>query len=220
MLNALKILSIATYNYYHNSLINGGTMDFAEKVKGFLTDPSKTFDALKEETLNEAIKYYAIIAVVYSAIFALLMAFAGTLFGSMMGFRNMGMLMGAGAGIGGAITFFVMFMFFAIIGAFISGAILHIFVYILGGKRGLEQTIKAVMYGSTPGLLFGWIPFLGIIAAIWSLVLEILGIRQLQELTTGKAVLVVLIPVIIAFVLAMVLAALIAAFVMGVGRGY
>ncbi len=183
-------------------------MDFFEKVRGFLLEPAKTFDAVKGEKLEEAIKYYAIIAAVYSAIFAVLLAFIGTIFGSMMGGQNLGMLMGAGAGAGGAVIFFVLFMIFTIIGAFIGGAILHIFVYLVGGRNGLEQTIKAIMYGSTPGLLLGWIPIIGFIAAIWSIVLNILGIRQLHELTTGKAALAVLIPVIIAIILALIIAGL------------
>lgn len=199
-------------------------MDFSEKVKGFLLEPSKTFDATKGENLNEAIKYYAVIAAIYSAIFAILLAFVGTLFGSMMGGRNLGMLMGAGAGAGAAIIFFVLFMILAIIGAFISGAILHIFVYIVGGRKGISQTIKAVMYGSTPGLLLGWIPIIGFIAGIWSLVLEILGIRQLQELTTGRAILAVLIPIIIIVVLTIVIAAMFATYMFRTGgyygRGY
>ena len=52
-------------------------MDFIEKVKRFLWEPSKTFDALKEEPLEEAVKYYVVIAAVYSALLALLYAFAG-----------------------------------------------------------------------------------------------------------------------------------------------
>lgn len=195
-------------------------MDFTEKVKGFLLEPSKTFDAIKEEDLGEAIKYYAVIAAVYSVIFAVLFAFMGSLLGSMMGGQNLGMMFGAGAGIGGAVIIFVMFMIFAIIGAFIGGAVLHIFVYIVGGRKGIAQTIKAVMYGSTPGLLLGWIPIIGFIAGIWSLVLEILGIRQLQELTTGRAILAVLIPIIIIVILTIVLAAIIASFVFGMGGPY
>ncbi len=31
-------------------------MDFVGKMKGFLIEPSKTFDASKEDTLNDAIK--------------------------------------------------------------------------------------------------------------------------------------------------------------------
>ncbi len=193
-------------------------MDFTEKVKGFLFEPSKTFDAIKGENLSEAIKYYAVIVAVYSAIFAVLLAFAGTIFGSMMGGRNLGMLMGAGVGAGGAIIFFVMFMILAIVSAFIGGAIFHIFVYIAGGRKGIEQTIKAVMYGSTPGLLLGWIPIIGFIGGIWSLVLEILGIRQLHEITTEKAVLAMVLLIVVAVVL--ILAAVIAAFIFGMGTPY
>ncbi len=195
-------------------------MDFIEKVKGFLLEPSKTFDALKEEPLKEAVKYYAVIAVVYSALLALLLAFAGSLVGTMMGFGNLGMMMGTGAGIGAAIIFFVMIMISEIAGAFIGGAILHIFVYIVGGRRGIAQTIKAIMYGSTPGLLFGWIPVINFIAIIWSLVAEIIGIRQLHELTTGKAILAVILPIIIAIILAIVLAAVIAVFTVSTTSTY
>ena len=192
-------------------------MDFLEKVKGLLLEPSKTFDSLKDESLEEALKYYAIVAAVYSALFALIFVFAGSLFGSMMGYRNLGTMMGAGVGIGAAVVFFVMFMILAIAGAFIGGAILHIFVYIVGGRKGIVQTIKAGMYGSTPSLLLGWIPFIGMIAAIWSLIVEVIGIRQLHELTTGRAVLAMLIPIILAIILAAVLAALLIAYTTSTG---
>ena len=193
-------------------------MDFIEKVKGFLMEPSKTFDALKEEPLEEAVKYYAVIAAVYSALLALLLAFAGNLVGNMMGFGNLGMMMGTGAGIGAAIIFFVVFMISAIVGAFIGGAILHIFVYIVGGRRGIVQTIKAGMYGATPSLLFGWIPVINFIAIIWALVAEIIGIRQLHELTTGKAILAVILPIIIAIILTIILAAAIAVLIFPFSR--
>ncbi len=72
-------------------------------------------------------------------------------------------------------------------------------------------------------LLFGWIPYIGFIAAIWALILEVIGIQKLQDLTTVRAVIaVVVIPVIIAVILAILLAAFIAAFILGMGgpRGY
>ncbi|HEY9205323.1 MAG TPA: TIR domain-containing protein [Candidatus Methanoperedens sp.] len=173
--------------------------DFFEKVKGFLLEPSKTFDATKGENLKEAIKYYAVIAAIYSAILAILLALEGTSFGSpLMG------LIGPGAGVAGAIIFFVLFMILAIIGAFIGGAVLHIFVYIVGGRNGIAQTIKVVLYGSTP-LLLGWIPIISFIFAIWSLILGILGIRQLHELTTGKAILAVVLFITVVFVLPIIL---------------
>ena len=169
-----------------------------------MLEPSKTFDALKEEPLEEVLKYYAVIAAIYSALLALLLTFAGNLFGTMMGFGNNGMMMGSGTGIGAAITFFVRFMIITFVSAFIGGATVHIFVYIMGGRRGIAQTIKAIMYGSTPSLLFGWIPVINFLAMIWSLFAQIIGIRQLHELTTGKAILVVILPIIIAIALAAV----------------
>jgi hypothetical protein len=99
----------------------------------------------------------------------------------------------------------------------------------VGGRKGFTQTIKAVMYGSTPILLFGWtsailgkpldindrlfsglIPILiqfllfGIqtITGIWFFVLEVIGIRQLHEITTGKAILAVLFLLVLLVVLA------------------
>ena len=188
-------------------------MDFYEKLKGFVLEPSKTFDATKEDTLEDALKYYVGIAAIFSALSAVLFAFASTLFGSMMG--GFGMMMGASAGIAGAISIFVMLLILMVIGAFIGGAIVHIFVYLLGGRKGIVKTIIALMYGDTPYLLFGWIPLIGLIAAIWSLVLNVLGIRQFQELTTGKAILAILIPIIMMVIIVFV--ATIALFTFAIG---
>jgi hypothetical protein len=190
-------------------------MEFVDKIKGILTEPSKTFDALKEETLGGAIQYYAVIVAIYAVLTALLYAFV---FGSMFG--QFGTMMGAGAGATGAIVLFVIMFVFGIIGSFIGGAIFHIFVYLVGGRKGLTQTIKAVMYGSTPGLLFGWIPVIGMIAGIWSLVLEVLGVRQLHELTTGKAILALVIMLVVIVILTIILAAAIAAFILSLGNTF
>ena len=51
-------------------------------------------------------------------------------------------------------------------GAF--GLWLHLWVFLVGGRNGVGQTIKAVMYGATPSCLLCWIPIVGIIAGIWA----------------------------------------------------
>ncbi|MDD1745542.1 MAG: YIP1 family protein [Candidatus Methanoperedens sp.] len=193
-------------------------MDFYEKVKGFILEPTKTFDATKEDTLEDALKYYVGITAIFSALSAVLFAFTSTWFGSMRG--GFGMMSGAGTGIAGAILLFVMLLILIVIGAFIGGAIVHIFVYIMGGRKGIAKTIIALMYGDTPYLLFGWIPLIGLIAAIWSLVLNVLGIRQFQELTTGKAILAILRPIIIISIIVFVAAMAAFMFVIGSSSGY
>jgi len=183
-------------------------------------DPEITFDALKEDTLEDAIKYYAVIIAVYSLLSAVVFATAMGSLGSMMGLGQFGIMAGVGAGIGGAAVVFVMLFVFGIIATFISGAIIHIGVFIVGGKNGIEQTIKAVMYGSTPGLLLGWTPIIGAIAGLWSLVLEVLGIRQLQDITTGRAIIAVIIPIAIIGIIVALLAASMAAIITGMGGSY
>ena len=190
-------------------------MDFYEKVKGFILEPSKTFDTTKEDTLEDALKYYVGITAIFSAISAVLSAFASTLFGSIMG--GFGMMVGASAGIAGAISIFVILLILMVIWAFIGGAISHIFVYIVGGRKGIVKTIIALMYADTPYLLFGWIPIIGLILAIWSLVLSVLGIRQFQELTTGRAILAIFIPIIVIGII--VFAAMMAVFTFSMGPG-
>jgi hypothetical protein len=89
-------------------------------------------------------------------------------------------------------------MLFAI---FISGFYYHVFVILFGGQKGLTQTVKAVMYASTPALLLGWIPFVSFIGSVWTVILIIIGVRENQEMTTGRAVLVVLVPLVLTVIL-------------------
>ncbi|MDD5474164.1 MAG: YIP1 family protein [Candidatus Methanoperedens sp.] len=179
-------------------------MDMVEKVKGFLLEPKKTYVASKEDTLTDAMRYYIIIAVVFSALFAFMSSLASSLFSSMMGSKQFGMMFTPGAEVEEATLLFARSLILGVMGIFLLGCILHIFVYLMGGRRGNKQTIKAVMYAATPGLLFGWSPFIYSIAALWSLVLVILGIRELHEITTARAIMTLVIPIIILFVIAAV----------------
>ena len=192
-------------------------MDFIEKAKGFLIDPVNTFDASKNDTMEDAIKYYAVIVAVFSLLSALLFATAMGSVGSMMGFGQLGTMMGIGTGLGGAAAIFILMFISGIIRVFVNSAIVHIGVYIVGGKNGIEQTIKAVIYGSTPGLLLGWVPIIGGLAGLWSLVLQVLGIRQLHDVTTGKAIIAVIIPIAILGAILAMFAAAIVAIIVGMG---
>jgi hypothetical protein len=81
------------------------------------------------------------------------------------------------------------------------------FVFLLGGRRGYLQTLKAITFGSTPAMLFGWIPFAGFLAGIWSLALGIFGIRELQDLTTTRAVLAVILALMVVVLIIIAIAA-------------
>lgn len=179
-----------------------------ERIKGFLFSPSKTFDASKEDTLGDAFKYFVLLLAIYAVLFAIMVLVAFSAMSWMVGPWTA--MLGLVAGPTLAIIMFVLLIIGGITGVFINGLWTHIWVYVVGGRGGVVQTIKAVMYGETPGCLLGWIPVVNIIASIWALIVEIVGIRQLHALSTGKAVLAVILAIIIP---AIIIGAIIAAFI-------
>lgn len=166
-----------------NSHVKTGSL--FQKVKGFLIEPLKTYDASKEDTLGEATKYFVILVIIFALLNIIL---SGEFFP---------------LGLKGALLIGMVTLIPRIVFIFIYGAILHIGVYIVGGKNGISQTIKALMYAYTPALLFTVIVtfflngILIFVIWLWGLLLVILGIRQLQEITTNRALIAVLIAVFI-----------------------
>jgi hypothetical protein len=186
-------------------------MNFFEKVKGLLLNPSKTFDATKEETFSEVIKYFVVLSVIYSTLGASLLVIAPNLYGS-----DMQKIPGVSSNLPASIIGMILFVFiliFVIIVVLVDGLFTHILVYLMGGRKGFSQTMKAIIDCTTPQLLLGWIPGLIIIVIVWSIFIEILGIRQLQEISTAKAILATILPTIIAIIILVVLVA-VAAFIL------
>ncbi|MBL7160813.1 MAG: YIP1 family protein [Candidatus Aenigmarchaeota archaeon] len=149
-----------------------------KKVKGFLFEPSSAFKREQKTTVGAAFKYMLILSIVSAVL-------GGIVTSALAG--NVVMLVGS------IVMLYVVF----IIGTTILGIILHIFAFIVGARGGFGQTLKAVYYGATPNMLLSWIPYIGFIFVIWNLILNIIGIKNLHNISTGRAVLAVLIPVII-----------------------
>ncbi len=174
------------------------------KVKGFILKPVETFQQTKDDEPKVVITYFAVLALIFSLLSAIVTTLGlSSMFADALPFAG---------------GFFFVFIG-TFIGLFISTLIfvawLHLWVYIFGGRNGIIQTMNAVVYGYTPYLLFAWIPIIGIIFSIWALVLNVLGVRELQELSTGKTVLLfviaIVIPmIIIVFLLGFLLVALVA----------
>ena len=161
-------------------------------------NPVDTFRKAKDDEPGAVLPYFTLLLLLYAIISALLAA-------SMIGTIPVPGLMTGG--MSGAVVVFFVILVGGFAGALVFGAWLHLWVYIFGGRRGIWQTIKAVMYGDTPFLLFGWIPFIGFIVMLWSIVLGILGIRELQEVSSLKAILAVALAVMIPLILLLILAA-------------
>jgi len=183
--------------------MNYRRLSFGEKVKGFLGAPSNTFNDVKAEALGNALKYFTIWAVIY--------AILRTIVFYTVERRVFQILWDLLEVSDAAVYRFdpVIFALLAVVGAFaslfISGSLTHLFVWAFGGRKGYGNTIKAFAYGNTPVLLFGWIPFVGMLFPVWALVLNIIGIRQLHEISTGRAIGAVLLGIVAIVIIAVLI---------------
>ena len=89
--------------------------------------------------------------------------------------------------------------FILVIVAFIVSGLFHLVLMLVGGaKQPFETTLRVVCFSSGSANFLQVIPFCGgIIAAIYSFVLNCVGLAQTHETDTWRAVVAVLSPIVI-----------------------
>src|SRR5215218_2080627 len=92
------------------------------------------------------------------------------------------------------------------VGLLLTALVMHLLVILVvgSGYSGFGATFRIVAYSSVTSLA-GWIPFIGWIFSLYRLYLATVGIREMHSTTTGRALLVVLLPAILILVLVVVL---------------
>ena len=70
----------------------------------------------------------------------------------------------------------------------IIAVILHIFAKALRGTGVILDSLKVGIYASAPVLLFGWIPYFGLISGLWVGYLYVIGLRELHETSWGPTI--------------------------------
>jgi hypothetical protein len=183
-------------------------MDFIELVKGFLLSPAETFRKVRPSDLGETLKYYLILVVIYTILSVIIslvaISAAWAVIAALLPALGLTAPVVAGLGI---ILFAIILIFVHLLVLFIGAAWVHIWVWLLGGRKGYMMTLKALAYGDTPYLLIGWIPVIGIIGAIWSFILSIIGVRELHEISTGRAAAAVILAAIVVLIIIILVAA-------------
>jgi hypothetical protein len=169
-----------------------------EKAKGYLLDPVVTFRQSKNDKPSTVFAYFAALLLFNAILSAMLAAILSV---------TMPIFPLVTWGMPGAVLVFLLVLVGGFFCTLVFGAWLHLWVYLFGGRRGIMQTINAVIYANTPRLILGWIPFMGFLFVLWSLVLGILGTRGLQEIDTLKAILAVALAVMIPVILVIALSA-------------
>ncbi len=172
-------------------------MKVLEKAKSFITEPSKAFKKEGKTSFGEAFKYLLVLGIINAVLGGLI---AGAILGPL--------------GIVGAIVGIYILM---VVGSLVGGLLLHVFACIVGAKKGIEQTFKALFFGQTPVLLLGWIPVIGWVMSIWGIVLSIIGLKELHKISLFKAILAYVLLIVVVMVVILAISAMLFASLVMVG---
>lgn len=168
---------------------------FLATVRGLVTQPAEFFRSvtLRGGLLNP---------IVFAMICAFIGAFLGGIIAILAAVGGLGEQTLGGA-IGGFVGAIILTPILTPVFLFIGAGIAHLFVmlFVRPGNSGFWATFRVVSYLSATSLV-SWVPILGgLVAAVWGVILSILGIREMHSTTTGRAALVVLVPVAIVLLL-------------------
>lgn len=106
--------------------------------------------------------------------------------------------------------------FSALLGLLVGTLVLHLFVRLLvDGARRIGATARVLCYASGPGV-FAFLGSAGgaagllasLVVMAWTFGLQVVGVREVHETSTGRSVLVVLGPIVLVFLLTILLAIL------------
>ena len=100
--------------------------------------------------------------------------------------------------VGGGFCGILLVPVMVVIGVFIASGIAHLCLMLVGGANNpFEATFRVVAYSQALSLL-NVIPFCGgLAAAIWILVVEMIGLSRVHNISVGRAALAVLLPVVL-----------------------
>ncbi|MDD1651714.1 MAG: YIP1 family protein [Methanomicrobiales archaeon] len=160
------------------------------RIPRFLLKPRDAFQEARNEPLSTAaftvIPLVVLFAVLITGVGALLSP--GIFFGPLAPLITGSGLLVSGATLAAFLLAMLVILILCLVAIVLKAAWLHLFVYALGGRQGLEQTVKAVFYAAIPILILGWIPLVGLIAgALWGIVILIIGIDVLHGMGSGRA---------------------------------
>jgi hypothetical protein len=169
---------------------------FVETLVTVLTKPGEAFTVMKREGgLGEPLIYALIggcLGGIVSVLFSLGLQSVGF-------FANRHDAFAAMTGMGVSAGFIVLVPLFIVMGLFIGSAIVHVCLMIVGGaNQSFETTFRVIAFsqGSTGPLQM--IPVCGgLIAGVWALVCNCIGLARAHETDTGRAVLAVFLPLIV-----------------------
>ncbi len=170
---------------------------FFQTVILVLTKPMEAFDRMRKEGGLWDPLLYALIGGSAGLIVSFLFSFALNAAGLASGRHSaFGALLGAGVG---TIFAVVLIPFFVVLGPFVGAAIFHVCLMVVGGaNKSFETTFRVLCFSSGSTHLLMMVPFCGgVIAGIWGLIVNCVGLARAHQTDSWRAVLAIFLPMIV-----------------------
>jgi hypothetical protein len=182
---------------WDNRQTRGVVSAFFETLVMVLTKPMEAFTLMRREGGFGDPLIYGLIGGCFGYVVYMLFLLAMPSL-AMLGNRHN--VIGEFVGMGFGLVFCIVLVPLVLtVGIFIGSAILHMCLMIVGGaKQSFETTFRVICFaiGSTYPLVI--VPVCGgLIAGVWGLVLQCIGLARAHETDTGRAVLAVFLPLIV-----------------------
>lgn len=187
---------------------------FVDTVRRVVTQPTSFFRGLPRQGNFANPLIFALICFVINAILTGLLELAG------VGASRWFVRVADGRNIFERVIDFLGTLVFTpiagVIGIFIGAAILQLLTRLIVGANnsGYRASFRVASYTAVTALV-NWIPVIGGLLALYGIYLSVVGIREMHQTTTGKAALVVLIPVGVVVLLGLVVLLIVGISLMG-----
>lgn len=167
-----------------------------------MLEPARFFDTLKKETGVKTAFLYLLILGLWSAVLGLLvnLLFKDYSYNLMSKFLSKIAISAVPLvqqTTGQTIFWGVLGYGLILVLGFIFAGILHGWILLFGGKEKYAKTYQLYIYSATPGLVLGWIPFIGFLTWIYDLVLLIIGTQKVHKISPMKSILMYVIPAVL-----------------------
>lgn len=165
-----------------------------ETIKGMIIAPVQTMQQQEESTVQDTLLYYLEIILAFALLSTIVTALV----------QSAGLATTADLQAPASLLIYLVGLIVGMIIALVIMVLLfHLCARVVGGDGEWTDTLRAVVFSSTPVVVIGWIPFVGsFLADLWSLVLMVVGVREYHHLSTGRAAIAVLLPAIVLIILA------------------
>jgi hypothetical protein len=145
-------------------------IDYFKKLVKVITRPKSFFEDIEKESSFGPVLVFLIISLLLAGVIGSIVNII------VIGFLWQGIFLAFVYSIVGFILFNI------------SLLIVHLFVLFCGGRQGLLRTYQSLIYGMAPGLVLFQVPIIYYFANLYSLFLQIAGLRILQKMTLWQSI--------------------------------